>query len=247
MTEVLRETTKLWRKHHLSYDQSRYVVEQVRRALQLSAPRERRRTVARLDKHEVGRLIEAAYRKGSHYGLMVKTLFYTGARVSEFINIRVVDLRFDLDPPQIYLAVAKGGSDGDGPILPALAQELRTCLRARKGALSVREQPPYPLYPTRGAAHGPGRGPARGPGAACYPHRLRASVATLLLDAGMPIDQVTEISAAQTPQHDSALCRDQPEEPGRALPACALMTTPGCSACADGRGWNGPKFGPSRG
>jgi integrase/recombinase XerD len=54
MTEVLRETTKLWRKHHLSDDQSRYVVEQVRRALQLSAPRERRRTVARLDKHEVG-------------------------------------------------------------------------------------------------------------------------------------------------------------------------------------------------
>ena len=95
LAEVLRETTKLWRKHHLSYDQSRYVVEQVRRALQLSAPRERRRTVARLDKHEVGRLIEAAYRKGSHYGLMVKTLFYTGARVSEFINIQVVDLRLE--------------------------------------------------------------------------------------------------------------------------------------------------------
>ena len=87
MTEVLRETTKLWRKHHLSYDQSRYVVEQVRRALQLSAPRERRRTVARLDKHEVGRLIEAAYRKGSHYGLMVKTLLYTGARGSRSLSI----------------------------------------------------------------------------------------------------------------------------------------------------------------
>jgi integrase/recombinase XerD len=35
LTEVLRETTKLWRKHHLSYDQSRYVVAQVRRTLQL--------------------------------------------------------------------------------------------------------------------------------------------------------------------------------------------------------------------
>ena len=29
MAAVLRETTKLWRKHHLSYDQSRYVVAQV--------------------------------------------------------------------------------------------------------------------------------------------------------------------------------------------------------------------------
>jgi integrase/recombinase XerD len=132
MTEVLRETTKLWRKHHLSYDQSRYVVAQVRRALQLSAPRERRRTVARLDKYEVGRLSEAAYRKGSRYGLMIKTLFYTGARVSEFINIQVVDLHLDLDPPQIYLALAKGGSDGYVPILPALAQELRTHLHGRK-------------------------------------------------------------------------------------------------------------------
>nr|MDQ3831614.1 tyrosine-type recombinase/integrase [Candidatus Tectomicrobia bacterium] len=132
LTEVLRATTKLWRKHHLSYDQSRYVVAQVRRALQLSAPRERRRTVERLDRHEVERLIEAAYRKGSRYGLMVKTLFYTGARVSEFINIRVVDLRLNLEPPQVYLAIAKGGSDGYVPILPALAQELRTHLSGRK-------------------------------------------------------------------------------------------------------------------
>jgi integrase/recombinase XerD len=107
-------------------------VAQVRRALKLSAPRERRRTVERLDKQEVGRLIEAAYRKGSRYELMVKTLFYTGARVSEFINIRVVDLRLNLEPPQVYLAIAKGGSDGYVPILPALAQELRPHLSGRK-------------------------------------------------------------------------------------------------------------------
>jgi integrase/recombinase XerD len=111
LTEVLRETTKLWRKHYLSYDQSRYVVEQVWHALKLSAPRERPRTMERLDKHEAERLIEAAYRKGSRYGLMVKTLFYTGAQVSECINIQVVDLRLDLEPPQVYIAIAKGGSE----------------------------------------------------------------------------------------------------------------------------------------
>ena len=59
--EVARETTKLWRKHHLSYDQSKHVVEQTRRELGLEAPRERRRTVERLDRIEVERLIEAAY------------------------------------------------------------------------------------------------------------------------------------------------------------------------------------------
>ena len=42
------------------------------------------------------------------------------------------DLHFDQEPPQIYLAVAKGGSDGFVPVLPALAQELRTFLAGRK-------------------------------------------------------------------------------------------------------------------
>jgi len=190
LTEVLRETTKLWRKHHLSYDQSRYIVAQVRRALQLSAPRERRRTVARLDKYEVERLIEAAYRKGSRYGLMIKTLFYTGARVSEFINIQVVDLRLDLDPPQIYLALAKGGSDGYVPILPTLAQELRTHLRGRK-AIYLFESNRHTRYTPR-AVQLIVHDAAQRAGLVQHvtPHRLRASVATLLLDAGMPIDQV---------------------------------------------------------
>ncbi len=40
---------------------------------------------------------------------MVKTLFYTGARVSELVHIRVADLHLTLDPPQICLAHAQGG------------------------------------------------------------------------------------------------------------------------------------------
>lgn len=124
-------TTKLWRKYHLSYDQTRYVTEQVRHELKLSRPKQRRRTIARLDKYEVERLIEAAYRRGSRYGLMVKMLFYIDARVGEFVNIKVNDLHLELEPPQVYLAVAKGQSDGFVPILPVLAQELRTHLTGR--------------------------------------------------------------------------------------------------------------------
>ena len=36
LAEVVRETARLWRKHHLSYDQSKYVVEQVRRRIGLT-------------------------------------------------------------------------------------------------------------------------------------------------------------------------------------------------------------------
>ena len=59
--EVARQTAKLWRKHHLTYDQTKHVVEQTRRELGVEAPRERRRTVERLDRVEVESLIESAY------------------------------------------------------------------------------------------------------------------------------------------------------------------------------------------
>lgn len=99
---------KLWRRHHLTYDQTKHVVEDVRRELRPSAPRERRRTVDRLDREETLRLIETAYRRSSSSGLMWGMLFHTGARVSEFMNLRVEDLA--LDPPQVYIAHAKGGA-----------------------------------------------------------------------------------------------------------------------------------------
>lgn len=35
LDEVVRQTFRLWRKHHLGYDQTKYVVEQVRRRLTL--------------------------------------------------------------------------------------------------------------------------------------------------------------------------------------------------------------------
>ena len=85
MRDVARQTAKLWRKHHLTYDQTKHVVEQTRRELALEAPRERRRTVERLDRAEVERLIETAYGHSSRYGFLVKMLFYTAARVSEFV------------------------------------------------------------------------------------------------------------------------------------------------------------------
>lgn len=50
---VACETARLWRRHHLDYDQTKNVVEQARKALGLRAPQERRRTVERLDRHEV--------------------------------------------------------------------------------------------------------------------------------------------------------------------------------------------------
>src|SRR3712207_8623332 len=61
------------------------------------------------------------------------TLFRsTGARVTELVHLRVEDLRLDGDSPQIHLTHAKRQADRYVPILPALAQELRTHLRSEE-------------------------------------------------------------------------------------------------------------------
>src|ERR1700744_48967 len=190
ITELAQATARLWRKHHLSYDQSKHVVEKARRELQLKAPSQRRRTVDRLDRTEIERLIEAAYKHGSRYGFLIKLLFYTGARVSEFVQLRVEDLHLTLDLPQIYIANAKGGSDGFVPILPSLAQELRTHLNGRRAGY-IFESNRTNRYTTRYVQRLVHRAAEQaGLNKHVTPHRLRASVATILLDGGMPLDQV---------------------------------------------------------
>ncbi len=190
LREVVSQTTKLWRKYHLTYDQTKHIVEQARQALSLKAPRERRRTVERLDRAEIERLIETAYGHSSRRGFLVKMLFYTGARVSELVQIRIEDLHLALEPPQIYIANAKGGSDGYVPILPALAQEMRTHLNGRRSGYifesnrSDKYTARYVQKLVKDAAQKAGLEKN------VTPHRLRASVATILLDAGMPLDQV---------------------------------------------------------
>jgi integrase/recombinase XerD len=42
---------------------------------------------------------------------MIKTLFLSGARVDEFVHIRVEDLHLDGDPPQIHLCHCKKESN----------------------------------------------------------------------------------------------------------------------------------------
>jgi integrase/recombinase XerD len=188
---VIRQTTRLWRKHHLGYDQTKYVVEQVRRRLGLTPPSTRPRTVERLDRAEVERLIAAAYRDGSRRGLMVKTLFLTGARVSEFVHIRVEDLHLDDDPLRIHLAHAKGHANRSVPILPALAQELRTHLQGRRQGYLF-ESNRHTRHAVRTVQTMVQRcAQAAGITRRVHPHLLRHSIATILLDSGqVPIDQV---------------------------------------------------------
>jgi integrase/recombinase XerD len=191
LDEGVEQTFHLWRKHHLGYDQTKYVVERVRRRLALAPPRMRTRTVARLEHSEVERLIQVTYRSQSKYALMIKTLFLTGARVDEFVHIHIEDLLVEGDPPQIHLTHAKRGADRYVPILPALADELRTHLQGRqRGFLfESNRQTHYATRTVQAIVTACAR--TAGITKRVYPHLLRHSIATILLDSGLvPIDQV---------------------------------------------------------
>jgi integrase/recombinase XerD len=191
LAQVIVQTVRLWRKAHLDYDQTKYVVEQVRRRLRLDPPRTRRRSVERLDRAEVERLISSGYRLHSKYGLMIKTLFYTGARVDEFVHLRVEDVHFESEPPQVHLTHAKGQASRYVPILPSLAQELRTHLQGRRQGylFESNRHARYSIRMVQAVITESAR--AAGIRKRVYPHLLRHSIATILLDSGqVPIDQV---------------------------------------------------------
>lgn len=191
LADIISETTRLWRKHHLGYDQTKYVVEQARRRLKLQPVGNRRRTVKRLDKSEVERLIGSTYQSHNKYGLMIKTLFLSGARVDEFVHIQVEELHLDCDPPQIYLSHCKKESNRYVPILPALAQELRTHLNGRRSGFlfETNRNDRYSARTVQSVVNAAAR--KAGIDKRVYPHLLRHSIATILLDSGeVPIDQV---------------------------------------------------------
>jgi integrase/recombinase XerD len=185
---VIAATKKLWRQYHLTYDQTHYVAKAVRHALVIERPKSRKRVVARLSREEERQLMAHAYRVQGTRGLLIKTLFQTGARVSEFVNIKADEVFFE--EQMILISKAKGGKSRYVRILQQLAQELMTHLGHRTtGSLfeTVHHTPYSPrriqqiIKETAADAHITKR---------VSPHLLRHSVATTLLERGMPIEQI---------------------------------------------------------
>jgi integrase/recombinase XerD len=206
---LIRTTAKLWRTYHLTYDQARYVTKEVRKALGVKRIKVRKRIIQRLSRDEEQRLIHRAYHDKGEHGLLIKTLFQTGTRVSEFVNIRVED--FFLDEAMILITKGKGGKSRYVPLLPELTHELRTYLGKQTTG--------YLFETNRHLSYSPRRIQQIVKATAAkakikkrvYPHLLRHSVATTLLERGMPIEQIqkflghakletTQVYAESTPE-----------------------------------------------
>jgi integrase/recombinase XerD len=185
---VIAATKKLWRQYHLTYDQTHYVAKEVRRALSIERPKTRKRVVARLSRDEERQLIAHAYRVQGTRGLLIKTLFQTGARVSEFVNIKANEVFFE--EQMILISKAKGGKSRYVPILPQLAQELRTYLGHRTTGYLFETVQHTQYSPRRIQQIIKETAADADITKRVYPHLLRRSVATTLLERGMPIEQI---------------------------------------------------------
>lgn len=188
LKELISATTRLWRKYHLTYDQARYVGKEVRRALSIKRTKVRKTVVQRLSREEEKKLITQAYRDNSQNGLLLKMLFLTGARVAEFVSMKVEDFFFD--EQMILIEKGKGGKSRYVPILPELAQELRTHLGGRSTGY-IFESNRHTRFTTRRIQQIVKETAERaGITKKVHLHLLRHTVATFLLEKGMPLEQI---------------------------------------------------------
>jgi integrase/recombinase XerD len=160
----------------------------VRRTLTIERSKIRKRVIARLSREEEESLIKHAYRMKGERGLLIKTLFQTGARVSEFVNIKAEDVFFD--EQMVLIAKAKGGKIRYVPILPELAQELTTHLGKRTVGYLF-ETNRATCYSQRCIQSIVKETAAQAEiNKRVYPHLQRHLVATTLLERGLPIEQI---------------------------------------------------------
>lgn len=178
---------KVLRDGGYSYNQSRRVFKEARRLVGLKPKRRRRGSVERLSEEEAERFIHAAYEMSGKWGLAMRVLLELGLRVSEFVKLRVEDIAFR---ERLVRVVGKGGRAGEIPVLPSLTRELRVYLGDRQTGF---------LFPSPRGGHYSARriqqvvkdvADEAEIHKRVHPHKLRHTTATLLVNAGMPMEQV---------------------------------------------------------
>lgn len=191
---VAGEIAALIAREGLDYMQTKAVFKVARQKAGLAAPQPRRGAPTRLSLEEELRFIDHAYARGGPVGLMMQTLLETGARVSEFVALRVEDV--SLAERVITIIAGKGGKRREVPIRPELARLL---------ALHIGKRRVGPLFASR--EKGTGAQPhvytrqrigqmvrevadAAGIPKRLYPHLLRHTMATKLLALGLDITDV---------------------------------------------------------
>ena len=202
LDHLARQIGRLYRKARVTADEWRDVNKRVRRMLGLRGrPAHAKRLPEILTPDELEKILEQAYRERGLYGLIVRSLFETGLRVTELVHVEVSDV--DFSERTIRVRQGKGGKDRFVLFTGDLGQQLRLHLGDRtSGSL---------FQSNRGKAFTPRRiqqivravACAAGISKRVHPHSYRHSMATFLRNQGVPLDVVQLLLGHSDPRPPS--------------------------------------------
>jgi integrase/recombinase XerD len=110
LDRLARQVARLYRKAHITADEWRYVNKRLRQGLGLRGrPARAKHLPEILTPDELRQMLQQAYCERGIYGLIVRTLFETGLRVSELVSVEVPDL--DFSERTVRVRSGKGGKD----------------------------------------------------------------------------------------------------------------------------------------
>ena len=191
--KAAREVAAVFTRYDLTYDGTKAVVAKARKRAGLKAPKRKKGSVRRLSAEEQAAFIDAAYATGGGTGLMLQMLLETGARIQEFVALRIEDVSFA--ERLVVIERGKGDKRREVPIRRELARLLQMHVADRQaGPLFKSRQKgrgvPYQYSPRR--IQQIVKAVARSAGIVkdVHPHLLRHTMATHLLNLGMAIDEV---------------------------------------------------------
>ena len=186
--EVIKKIVRLLRKEHINYEETKYIFSQVRIKLNLRQLVFENRLPKFLSFEEVQKLINVGYKTNTVYGIIIKTLFVTGIRVSELSNLKVEDLF--LEDNKIKIVQGKGRKDRMVLINKELKKELLMHLKNRRRGYVFESTHVKQFSKRRLQQIVQETGFKAHIGKKVTPHILRHSMATYLLNKGLRLDQV---------------------------------------------------------
>ena len=127
--DSIRGITKILRSGHFDYNETKYIIKEARKKLDLKASKNKKGVREHLSKEEAEKIINCAYERKGKYGLLVKTLLFTGCRVDEFVNIKVSNVY--ISDNKIFLEKPKGDKPRYVPIVSFIKHELITHIGER--------------------------------------------------------------------------------------------------------------------
>jgi len=184
----IKETARLWRRYHLDYNQSGYIVKQTRKELEIKNDKPKSKVIQRLSEAECNSLIDYAYNMKSSYAMILKTLLFTGVRVSELVSIKIEHINFN--ECELFIERGKGDKERVIPLFKFLSDEIRTYVNDRRAGYLFESRSNTKFSTRRIQQIVSQIGKEVGIRQSIHPHLFRHTIATYLLNKGVPIDRV---------------------------------------------------------